>query len=209
MVRPFIPAPNCASVELIYGVYSQVIENTFAVKSNAPFSASDLTALRTCFNNWDAAQWYNTRGTLVLLTRIRTKALDSISSPMEDYALPTPRGGTGSAAPLPLNVTFCFKLASGLAGRSQRGRLYLPGVVSTAVSGNQLLGSQADAYLTRLNTLPAALLAANSNWKWGVLSYRANKTWRAEAQFTAITSAVYTDLNLDSQRRRLTGRGRT
>lgn len=209
MSRPFIPAPHCATVELIYGVYSQVIENVFAVQSNAAFSASDLTALRTCFNNWDAAQWYNARSVSVLLTRIRTKALDSSGSPMEDYALPTPRGGTGSTAPAPLNVTFCYKLSTGLAGRSQRGRLYMPGISTGSLNGNQIIAAHADSFLTRLNSLPAALTAANPNWKWGVLSYRADKTWRSVAQFTPITTAVYTDLNIDSQRRRLTGRGRT
>lgn len=209
MSRPFIPAPNCASVELIYTCYSQVIENVFHIKAANPFSDVMIVALRSCFNTWDLTYQKVYRNTNVLLSRIRTKALDSTSSPMEDYALPTPRAGDIAGAAMPLNVTFCFKLATGLAGRSQRGRLYVPGVEAGAVSGNQVVGARVSQWLSALNQLQPSLTAASADWKWGVLSYRADKTWRSLAQFTAISSVTYTDLNVDSQRRRLTGRGRT
>ncbi len=209
MARPFIPMPNVASVEMIYTVYSQVIENVFHVQSNAPFSATDIVSLRNCFNSWDTTYQSLYRNSNVLLARIRTKGLDAKDSPMEDYALASPRGGALASAALPLHNTFCFKLGTGAAGRSQRGRLYIVGFEAAAVSGNQVILARITQWLGPLNQLPVSLAAANPNWKWGVVSWRADKAWRPIGKFTPITTVTYTDTNIDSQRRRLTGRGRT
>lgn len=209
MSRPFIPVPRTCSVELIYGCYAQVLENVLHVRGAAPFTLADVQALRTCIDAWDNAQWKTLRCSNVILNRIRIKALDTPSSPMEDYSLPTPRPGATGANALPLSITFAIKFGSQYAGRSQRGRIFVPGVFSGHIAGNQMAGNVADLYLGELRALQPALTAANASWVHGVVSYRSDKTWRAEGQFTPITTIVYTDLNLDNQRRRLTGRGRT
>src|SRR5690349_4687518 len=125
--RPFIPAPNCASVELIFLLNGEVVENTFHVRKGSPYSASDLSALRAIFDTWHSAHYKTAQGPAASLYRIRSKALDAVGSPIEDYFLPTPRAGTESGTNLPNNVTMAFKLSTGLAGRSYRGRIYVVG----------------------------------------------------------------------------------
>lgn len=207
MTRPFIPAPNCASVELIYLAAGQIIENTFHVKKSTPYSFSDLQAIRTIFNTWDQTTLSGIRATTTVLTRIRTKSLDTSSSATEDYTLPTPRAGSAGAAALPLNVTFCFRCITGLAGRSYRGRLYHAGIPSNYLGAtiNEISASWANTYVSYLTNLMSTLLTAGHTMV--VVSYRNDKAWRTTAAATPITQWGYADLYLDSQRRRLSGRG--
>lgn len=208
MSRPFIPVLNTASVELIYLANTQTLENIFHVKKGSPYSLADLQALRTIVNNWDAATWATQRSQFCTLQRIRTKALDSLGSPMEDFALPTPRGGAVGAGTLPNNVTFCVKLNTGLTGRCFRGRLYFPGITLGHLNTgnfNEIAAASGTSIVNALNTLLANL--ATGGHTLGVVSYRVNKAWRSSGVFTPATGWSSIDLHLDSQRRRLTGRG--
>lgn len=207
MSRPFIPAPNCASVEMIYSWNAVVCENVFHVRKSSPYSAADLAALRTIFDTWDNTTWKGIRADTCNLVRFRSKALDSLGSPFEDYSLPSPRAGTSSAAGVPNSVTFAVKLSTGLTGRSYRGRIYVIGqnVSMYGATNNQVSVTRATAIVNNLNTLLANLAAGGHTL--GVMSWQSNKTWRTSGLFTPATGWAYTDLNIDNQRRRLTGRG--
>lgn len=207
MSHPFIPVANVASVELIYSVLGVVCENVIHVRKGSPYSFADLQAVRTIVNAWDAASWFNTRSTGFTLNRIRSKALDTSSSPIEDFFLPTPRGGGMAGTQLPSNATFAVKLSTGLAGRSFRGRLYVVGFTAAATgpTANQITSATASDWVARLNVLLANL--ASGGHTLGVVSYRTAGAYRAAGLFTPATSWVAVDLNVDSMRRRLTGRG--
>lgn len=207
--RPFIPAPNTASVEMIYTSLGQVIENVFHVEGNAPFALADLQALRNVFNTWDSANVALSRPAGVLLARIRCKAIDTQDGVIEDYPLPTPRAGNFTGTMHPLNVTFAFKLQTDYSGRSNRGRMYFPGLTSAITTSNTVDPTWLNSTLTRLQVIITALPAANAAWHLVVTSFRANKTWRVTAANQRVTNFVAVDLNVDCQRRRLTGRGRT
>lgn len=206
MPHPFIPAPNCASVELIYTNAGEVNENVFHVRKGSPFSLSDLQTLRGVVNSWDAATAAGGRASAATLTRIRTKALDTNSSPMEDYYLPTPRAGGIGVASTPLNVAFCCKLATGLAGRSYRGRWYWGNIPASFLADAGNLAHASAVGLTGfLNTLISNLNSAG--YTMVVVSYYNNGAWRTTAVATPVTNAVAVDESIDSQRRRLRGRG--
>lgn len=206
MSHPFIPVPNAASCELIYQHAGEINENQFHVTKASPFSLSDLQALRGVADAWDAATNIAGRVTSASLVRIRTKALDTASSPLEDYSLPTPRAGSLGGVALPLNVAFCVKLATGLAGRSYRGRWYFGNLTSLSLTdaGHISLAS-ATGYANLLATLLANLAAAG--YTMSVVSYRTGNAWRTTGVATPITTAVAVDTAIDSMRRRLPGRG--
>jgi len=204
--HPFIPVENAASCELIYSHAGEINENQFHVIKGSPFSLSDLQDLRDTANSWDSATGSTGRISSASLVRIRTKSLDTSSSPLEDYSLPTPRPGTLTGVALPLNSAFCVKLATGLAGRSFRGRWYWGNLthLSMADAGHLSLAS-ATAYSGFLTTLIANL--ATDGFTMVVVSYRADNAWRDTGLATEIISAVSVDTALDSMRRRLPGRG--
>lgn len=209
MTRPFIPVEHTCSVEMIYSNTPVIMENVMHVQGATAWSLSDLQTLRGVFNSWDQTYWASQRSGGVTLVRIRTKGLDTDHEPMEDYVLPVPRPGGQGGTNLPNNATFCIKLASGLAGRSQRGRLYFIGLNSNALTApNEVGAGFATALCVYLGNLKTMLAAANPNWKLVITSFRTGGAWRTAGQNMAVDTFVAVDYHVDSQRRRLTGRGR-
>lgn len=205
--RPFIPAPNTASVEMIYSVGGETCENVFHVYKGSPYTLADLQALRGLVLTWYTSTWKGQVHVSVTLVRIRTKALDTDIAPMEDYAVTSGGGGGLSSGSLVANnVTYCLKLATGLSGRSARGRWYFIGMSSNSMlSSVDVSAPYRDAVVANLTTLKTNLAAAGHTFC--VTSFRHNGAWRATAVNYDIVSIVGVDLHIDSQRRRLAGRG--
>lgn len=207
MSHPFIPVANTASVELIYSLAGEVNENIFHVQKSTPYSLTDLQALRGVFDSWDSVTNNALRSGSATLIRIRSKALDSNASAMEDYYLPTPRAGTNTAGNvMPLNVCIAVKLATGVAGRSNRGRVYLGNLQSGLLAdAGHITSGFGTTIIAAYNTLISNLATAGHTLV--VTSLRNNGAWRITGHNTPVTGPVLTDLSLDSQRRRLPGRG--
>jgi hypothetical protein len=207
MSRPFIPIPNTCSVEMIYSLFGDVVENCFSVKSNTPFTLALCQELRTVFDSWHNTSFKACVGPDTVLQRIRTRALDTNSGATEDYHLPSPRAGTAGAGSFPSNVTLAIKLATALAGRSYRGRIYMPSICTGCAGGNVATPAAVAVYVNSLNALQPLLAAHNANWQICVASRYNNGAWRTVGVCTPATGWVNVNNNLDSQRRRLVGRG--
>lgn len=206
MAHGFIPVPHAARIELIYGYNGVTCENVLNVQKGSDYTLAQLQALRGTVDTWHSATGKQINSTGCILNRIRTKALHDAAAPTEDYTLPTPRAGTQAGTQMPANVTWCVKLATGLSGRNNRGRYYCIGLTSgfLGLTANQIGAAAAANIVTWLNALQTALAGAGHTL--GVVSYY-HLGWRTTGQFTASTGFVAVDLNLDSMRRRLTGRG--
>jgi len=214
-MHPFIPAPSVALVEMVYTYAGQIIENTFHVKRGTPWDSPALQYLtQTLFNNWDGVnplRFSGQRAGGCILTQIKGRALDTPSSPVYIYTLPSARAGAFGGTNYPANVTFCFTAQTGLAGRSYRGRIYMPGMTGSMIGGapgqNLALATWANPTVTVLNDLQTQIEAHDATWHLVVTSYYNNLAWRTEAVSTRITNWAYADLAIDSQRRRLAFRG--
>jgi len=113
--------------------------------------------------------------------------------------------GTLTSPSVPGNVTWCVKFLTGLTGRSYRGRNYIMGMTEDATVGNQMDAGRAAAFVANYEALLDLVDA--TDFTWVVLSRVQNNVPLANAIGAPIINVGYTDLNLDSQRRRLTGRG--
>lgn len=203
MVRPFIKVPNAASFELIYTWQNYILENKLHVYAGQPFDLAMLQTLRDRVNNWDNVAWANCRNTQVTLSRIRTKGLSYAEDVMEDYTLNPPRGGNLNGTLCPLNVSFAVKMGSGNTGRSTRGRLFVPGINVGDVTGNNILAARATSYVEAIEHLIQALKEETPLMYLCIVSYMHDKVWRGEGVKYAVGDVSFTDLRLDSQRRRL------
>lgn len=120
----------------------------------------------------------------------------------------TASGTAGGAivASDPNNVTLAVSFRSGVTGRSFRGRNYVPGLPGSAISNNRvsatLANNIAGAYEILMGTDAVA-----TGFTWGVISRRTNNAPRVAGIVTPITQVVIVDTVVDSQRRRLPGRG--
>lgn len=210
MPHVFVPIPNCARVEMIYSQAGELQENVYHVIGSAPFSLANLQTLRGVFDSWDSVTDKVQRAAVSTLVRIRTRALDSAVGATEDYNLPVARAGTASGSAIPLNACFCVKLSTGLAGRSYRGRTYKSALtVNHLADSASITGGARDALVASLNTLRTSITTANAAWFLCVASTYTGGAWRVTGVCTPVINAVAVNTDLDSQKRRLRGRGST
>jgi len=121
---------------------------------------------------------------------------------------------TATAKSFPGNVTMAVSFRTSAAGRSGRGRNYIAGLVDLR-DGNSLLD---DVYAGQLVDAWSGLrtLGSEDGWAQVVVSRYSGYTIvdgkkvptpRAEGITNEVNTILLTDRTLDSQRRRLPGRG--
>lgn len=201
---PFVPAPNCARVEMVFTEEAQFCENVYHVAKNVPYTAGDLATVAADFKTW----WNTSIKTLVpnpvALVKILVTALDSESSPGVEYVTGLPINGTSAGVTSPMNVTVAIKWLTDLRGRSYRGRTYHIGLMPSVITGSVVNAGSVTALKAGYNALIGALSVPSG--ALSVVSYRTGRAWRPSAIHTPITVCDI-DPVCDSQRRRLPGRG--
>lgn len=208
MARPFIPVPGVFKVQLVYTLHGQRIQNVFNVRSGGGLASADADRIEAVF-----AAWYTNTARLqcssqMSLVLIVLDALDASAGLHREYTTGWTAPGSVGTAVKSTGVTSAVKLATGLRGRSYRGRIYWPGIHDGAISNasSQINSTFRDAIAAAVNTLRTSLSAGTPSDKLVVVSYMTNGAYRAEGVATDVTQAS-AHLNLDSMRRRLPGRG--
>jgi len=201
---PFQPAERVIRVEPIYTYDGQIVENVMHYQTDPAPDAVELAAF--------AAQWLTqwqasvraTQPTNVSLNTIKVTSLDSEFAPGIEYTVGLPLAGTATGVGLPNNVTVAVRYLTALRGRSYRGRLFHIGIRNT----DTLLNQVTTTFQTNLRAAYVVMLnvATTQSYFQGVLSRYQGGVLRPEGEFTDITS-VQVERTLDSQRRRLPGRG--
>lgn len=206
MPHPFIPSANVVKLEMCFNLWDQQTENVFHLKhgSSDPDTAS-LELLCAFFKNWynDGIKGYTHEH--MVLRLIRATIMTTQTSPGIEYATGLPIAGTDTTGKeLPGNVAVGIKWTTGLRGRSYRGRTYLAGFTTTHVDGNNLTDPDLSVLEDKIGDLIDSMEAG---YVLGVNSEFQNGAWLTNAVFTPITGFTLVR-TIDSQRRRLTGRGR-
>lgn len=114
-------------------------------------------------------------------------------------------GGSLAEPSLPGSVAFCVTFLTAGRGRSSRGRNYIPAIAEPFVIGNTLDLTQANLYVAAYEALFA--VATDQNVTWVVVSHQTAGAPRVAGLAQPVTGVRYADRFIDSQRRRLTGRG--
>lgn len=201
----FIPAPGCAEVAVCYNEFDQAIQNVFHVHKSTPFDLAGLHDLAEMFQGWQETDIAPLQSSSVGCSLIIARALDSETAPAIEYTENLPVVGGQTTDPgLPANVTVAVKWNTGLRGRSYRGRTFHIGLCEGMVNGNKVNEAPAAAILGAYQTLLSML--SLSTMDLVVLSKYADKAPRTVAVATPIIGCSV-DEWVDSQRRRLTGRG--
>lgn len=201
----FTPFPNVAQVTLNFIEFDNTLVNVFHVMQSTPFDITGLQDLAGLFVDWHTAHIAPAQSSSVGLATIVAKALDSETAPAIEYTTGLPVVGGQTTDPgLPANVTVAIKWTTGLRGRNYRGRTFFVGLCEGMVSGNKVSESVVGALSLAYNALIDELVA--ENYTLVVASRWLNKTQRITGVSTPILLASV-DEWVDSQRRRLTGRG--
>lgn len=201
----FVPAVNVIQAAMRFTYQGQKVENVFhLLKTSAIADPTDFEAVGDILISW----WVNEMLTNVL-TNVSLDSVDMVdlttqTSPGLNWTLGLPRVGSNSGTPIPNNVTFAVKWLAAGRGKAARGRTYHIGMSAEQCDGNQIDASVYAGFLAAYQELIEAF--NTTAYSLVIVSRVLNKTPRATAALATILSASI-DLDLDSQRRRLAGRG--
>jgi len=125
---------------------------------------------------------------------------------LESLNVASSDNGGASGGALPTNAAYCLSLRTGLTGRSARGRFYTVAMTTAhQATADTVTTTYRDAWIAALESMQSA--ASGVGWTWGVLSRQNNGVVLSSAVLRAITVVFGVNLDIDSQRRRLAGRG--
>lgn len=188
MAPPYIA--GAARVDIRYNLTSgQQVQNVLFIAKPEPFDAlATAASIRAVWESTVMPFLTNN----VILTEVQ----------VTDYS--APGGATGAASSgvagsstssaLPPNCTIALSWRTGLAGRSYRGRTYLPGIGEDKVSSGGVIDS---SFVTSLLGMGTALIAAMAS-EDAVMVVASRKLGSGQT----ITSCIV-DPTVDTQRRRL------
>lgn len=195
---PRVSVPNVAEVALKMRLYTQECVNTFAFAFPTQPTSANMQDLATLVVERVLPVYRLATSTDLVFESVRVQdLLVPTQTSVERAITGSIRGQIGSAG-MPGNVTLAVSKRTGRAGRSYRGRFFLPGIPTNAVFGDTVSASY-------------QVLAQNVGLAW--LGVGDDGTgWRAVVASTLRGIATYvlsiiTESLLDSMRRRLASRG--
>jgi hypothetical protein len=205
-VATFVPAPQTAKVVLTGHAFGQTIINVLWAHFLEAITQAILdTLVSETVAWWDTSFRTNVSSdyTLDSVTAIdQTSQNGAQSSEIVNHA------GLGGACATPLSGCMVISERTGLRGRSYRGRFYYSPIPSTGLAADR---NQVTSTLATNVAVAFALIAD----RWAgmtpsavhvIASHFTNGLPRSQAVVTPVET-YHADTFIDSQRRRLTGRG--
>lgn len=202
----FIPIANCIKAELRLSWDTQEVENVFHFITPGAVTPGDLAAVAEGVEDW----WMTNVRPQVPTTVIyrETYATDQSSATGGTFTASGASGsaGTDTGVSLPNNVTIAVSFRTAFRGRSYRGRVYHIGLQESQVTNNTVVSSTISGLASWYSEL---MTAANfGGCVLAVASRYLNNAPRVLGVATEVIDVVVADNVVDSQRRRLPGRGR-
>lgn len=198
--------PNVCRVVMVFARDTRQTINTFNVESNAVWDLTRMNAVANLFKLWWGNYYAPAVPTNVALTTVQVRLLDPTNPLAVDLPVSPASPGSRTGTPEPGNVTLTVSWRTGLAGRAYRGRIYSAGVSENDVTTTDTATSTLLALLAIAGAQLISQLATNATPL--VIFHRPHTVPHPlDNRFTVVTSYVMENL-IDSQRRRLPGRGR-
>lgn len=201
----FIPVEDVAEVAIRGTILAQDIVNTLFFNRDGGWNSGTLEDLLDEVLLWLQDNMFDILSTGYQLVELAARDLTSQAGANATLAGGAGDHGTGTDEIVPNNVAACVTFRTPLVGRSFRGRNYIAGLtvgnVDTATSFTAATAAGLVAAYEALASVEAALSATHV-----VVSRYFELAPRVAGVATPVTS--YTcDTLIDSQRRRLAGRG--
>lgn len=203
---PFVPVPAVALAEVRMLLFGQQIENTLYFKFGGSPTTLDMNGLGDDLIDWWDLQYSQPLSTQLTLREIAVTSLVSATAPAVVRTPSSPLAGKDDAPASPGNVALAISFRTVNRGRSFRGRNFIPGIPNDQITGNTVASGVVEA----IEGAYADLLTRHSisgDGAWVVVSRFTAGAPRTTGVATDVTSASVVDPLVDSQRRRLTGRG--
>lgn len=205
----YIPVLNTAQVELVALMAGQRTQWVVHYKRDpdGQYDVVALTDLSTALVT--AIGGASVKGCLPAtwsLIEVRAIDMESQFGPAISAASGLPIVGTRAGAQLPNNVALVLTKRTAARGRSYRGRLYFGPLVEADVTDNTVTAGVVTSIIGNLGAVLLTVTGALHTHRLQVVSRFSNNVARVEGIATQVTGWT-SDGIVDSQRRRLPGRG--
>lgn len=202
---PFSPAAGTVRATLEFVWRGQIVAITISVRKPTGFDATDYDTLSAELLDWYQDAYKAYVSTQCALQKINILDLSSAIAPSIEYPISPniPGGNIGGATAL--NATLVTSFKTDQRGRSYRGRNYFVGLPAPSMVDSGSVSSGVAAGITLVYAALAVRLASIS-MEHVVVSRQQNGVIMPVAVVTPVTE-YFTETNIDSQRRRLVGRG--
>lgn len=207
MSATFVPAEDVIQVQMVFSLFGQTVENVLNFKHGNAALIETATALCTALVDWWDTYIKPYVPADVSLQKLIATDASSATGYQITYTTGLPLVGTANGAvSAPSNVTLAVKFATGSRGRWYHGRAYHVGLVASEITGNILSSNRVATLKTGYEALMGLIVDALPAPLVVVSKYLAGMP-RVNAVVTDVLS-IAIDQYIDSQKRRLTGRGR-
>lgn len=199
-------ATNTARVDMFFRQDGQQVMNSHHFFNGSGWDAGSLNNLAQGVYQWWVDDVRGQVANTVQLVGVVASDLTPGSGLQAAVTTGLPIAGGKNSPALPNNVTLAVKKATGFAGRSFHGRTFFIGLTEDAVTGNTVDPVVVGTLVTAFDNLKeplGPLIPADLC----VLSLVADGVERPDGICTTVTG-ISVDGTVDSQRRRLPGRGR-
>jgi len=210
---PFIPVPNVAQLRFEGTIDGQQTINDLFFRNGGGIFVLDLADLVTTLNDWFNFSFATGLSEDWSTVAVHGRDLTTEAGAVYDFsATPNTGGVTGEAAPN--NVAACISFRTGTAGRSYRGRNYIPAVPNSAITLNTMSAPFMADMIAAYSQLLVGGAALPVGWEWVVVSrysgtdVNGDPVPRATGTATLVPNVLFTNNTVDSRRRRLPGRGK-
>lgn len=205
-MQPYIPFLNVAKVEITAEIDNQRVQNVFHMRCDLGWTSQSASDLLGYLDSWLANVHAPVVGAHVEFVELKLTDLTTQTGLVAELQIGTigELTGVGQDA-LPNGTAVVVKWTTAARGRSYRGRTYHFGLTQSQVTLNNLEPAARTAIGASYNTMFTQMQARG--WPMVVASRVNNGVLRTTGVATVITGWSI-DPVIDSQRRRLPGRGR-
>jgi len=201
----FIPVSEAAKAAIAFSMTAQRVLITLTFRLTASYDLTNLADLALKLHQWYTTYLKGNLSGAIALTDIVCTAIHSATAPQHTRIVSPSEAGTAGASSLGLGEAMVVTLRTPLRGRNYRGRTYLPGV------GGLYRTDPGNISTTGTSQIIAAMAKLIDPLVMGshimvVPSRFTNNAPRVNGIANPVT-ALSMDTFVDSQRRRLIGRG--
>lgn len=197
----FQSVPGAAEAVVVMTCNGETITNTFYGHRDDPYDQGDVDALAEQVDDWVGTEYLPLLSSTLTYVETNVRGLEDINDFFGSADAESGVGGI-AIAPFPNSVTIAISRRSGFTGRSARGRVYIPLHTSVVDTNENFMNATAAAeFVSAFGALGAYFTIAG--WDNVIVSRYANGVARAAGVVFDITQWAFADLELDTQRRRM------
>lgn len=157
MANPTVPF--AAQVTLSYVQANEITANTFGLVKAAPFTGPELVSVANTIGEWAADVWMPELPATTILNTIEALGLHSKPFIKRNNTAGTPVSGGVSLPTEPTIITKTIVFGSGVADRSGRGGIRVPGVITGDIVNSRISSTRLAAWIAAWEALNGYLAA--------------------------------------------------